>query len=182
MFIYPPNQTWPLGARRPAPSDESSAAAHAHASLRSKAATPSPPAECLSTALASPRAVHRPSTCLGDSMRRLACAAYGDPTSGRFTTEAGARTRTDALPSVSTGVYRRTATSRRCTQQPTTVADDARCQSADRRCQTGLAARWRRHGLLRLRCAAHSRCSHSVAARHARHVHVATMGSIPCTH
>eukprot|EP00964_Phaeocystis_antarctica_P165216 scaffold144849_cov175-Phaeocystis_antarctica.AAC.1 len=49
-------------------------------------------------------------------MRRLACAAYGDPTSGCFTTEAGARTRTDALSSMSTGVYRRTATSRRCTQ------------------------------------------------------------------
>ena len=76
-------------------------------------------------------------------MRRLACAAYGDPTSGRFTTEAGARTRTDALASVSTGVYRRTATSRRCTQQPTTVADDARCQSADRRCQRPV---WQRAG------------------------------------
>ena len=170
MFIYPPNQTWPLGARRPAPSDESSAAAHAHASLRSKAATPSPPAECLSTALASPRAVHRPSTCLGDSMRRLACAAYGDPTSGRFTTEAGARTRTDALPSVSTGVYRRTATSRRCTQQPTTVADDGR----HRPTASVHAARWLRHGLLRLRwCAAqstysHTKCSGAPCASRAR--------------
>ena len=58
------------------------AAAHAHASLRSEGS------EC---------------TGLDDSMRPV-CAARGNPTSGCFTTEASARTHTDALATVSIGV------------------------------------------------------------------------------
>ena len=99
VFIYPPK----LGRGRARDDEESSAVAHPHASLRSDAATPPPPTKCPSTALTSPRAVHRPSTGPDDSMR-LACAAYGYPTSGCFTAEAGARTHTDAPASVSTGV------------------------------------------------------------------------------
>ena len=162
MCIYPPKHVPRSGAGRARATSlqrTSGRPCTCISAFGSRHAVTAVPTKCLSTARASPRAVHQLCTGLDDSMRPV-CAVCGSPTSGCFT---GSSTSAHGCPGhskhrrVSIGAPPRRGAVLNYLLATTHTAS----QSADRRCRptgSALAPAW---GFCRLRYAAHSRCYHT---------------------